>query len=128
MLFRSILQIRRPPMISSLLIVLGPISTKYASSADAPASIPPLQRLSKKFAIVICTRCQSATSFGSNTTQLVFALMLSSTKMNRRRTLTYLKLLLLLAVRAPQIRMPCPGIARIRLMPAGFKISCSAFV
>jgi len=122
------LQINRPFMISSLLMVEGPISTKYASDALPPASIPFLHMLSKKLEMVRCTLCHSAVSLGSNTTQLVLALMLSSTKMNRRRTLTYLKLLLLLAVLAPHTRMPCPGSARIRLIPAGFRISCSALV
>ena len=72
------------------------------------------------------TRIHSSSSLGSKTTQLVLALMDSSRKMNRRRTLTYFHSGLELAVRAPQTRMPWPGNRRMRFTPLGLSISCSA--
>ncbi len=74
-----ILQISLPFMISSLVMVDGPISTKYPSLGVEPASIPVLHMLSRKEEIVRLTLCHSAVSLGSKTTQLVLALMLSST-------------------------------------------------
>ena len=43
-----ILQISRPAIMSSWLMVEGPISTKYASDEEAPASIPFLQEVSNR--------------------------------------------------------------------------------
>ena len=74
-----ILQISLPFIISSLVMVDGPISTKYPSPGVEPASIPVRHMLSRKEEIVRLTLCHKVASLGSNTTQLVLALILSST-------------------------------------------------
>ena len=68
------------------------------------------------------TRLHSVSLLGSNTTQLVFALIDSSMKMNRRRTLRYFHSPFELIVRA-YTRMPGRGSARIRMTPIGLRIS-----
>ena len=76
--------------------------------------------------MVPLTRLQRDSSLGSKTTQPVLARMDSSRNMKSRRTLTYFQFPSLEQVRAPQTRMPWPGMARIRLTPLGLSLLCSA--
>ena len=72
-------QISRPLSISSWVIVVGPHYTKKASEGVDPARAPSRQQVARNASMVRVTRLHRAAELCSKTTQLVLALMDSST-------------------------------------------------
>ena len=60
-------------------MVVGPHSTKKASEGVEPARAPSRQQVARKVSMVRVTRFHRVVELGSKTTQLVLALMDSST-------------------------------------------------